>query len=108
MPKSGEKTRAALLDAASRIVQQRGVEHLTLDLTAQEAGVSKGGLLYHFPSKEALIKGMIQSYLPRFTADFNAAAQADAPAAGGYRPGAAAAHAADLRRMGEAAGAGRH
>ncbi|NMB69107.1 MAG: TetR/AcrR family transcriptional regulator [Chloroflexi bacterium] len=83
MPKSGEKTRAALLDAASRIVQQRGVEHLTLDLTAQEAGVSKGGLLYHFPSKEALIKGMIQSYLQRFTADFNAAAQADAPAAAG-------------------------
>lgn len=83
MPKSGEKTRAALLDAASRIVQQRGVEHLTLDLTAQETGVSKGGLLYHFPSKEALIKGMIQSYLPRFTADFNAAAQADAPAAAG-------------------------
>ena len=75
MPKSGEKTRAALLDAASRIVQQRGVEHLTLELTAQEAGVSKGGLLYHFPSKEALIKGMIQSYLERFTADFNAAAQ---------------------------------
>lgn len=82
MPKSGEKTRAALLDAASRIVQQRGVEHLTLELTAQEAGVSKGGLLYHFPSKEALIKGMIQSYLERFTADFNAAAQPDTPAAG--------------------------
>ena len=78
MPKSGEKTRAALLDAASRIVQQRGVEHLTLELTAQEAGISKGGLLYHFPSKEALIKGMIQSYLERFTADFNAAAQPDA------------------------------
>lgn len=75
MPKSGAKTRTALLDAANRIVLERGVEHLTLELTAQEAGVSKGGLLYHFPSKEALIKGMIQYYLDRFTADLTAAAQ---------------------------------
>jgi AcrR family transcriptional regulator len=77
MPKSGDNTHKALLDAANRIVQERGVEHLTLELTAQEAGVSKGGLLYHFPNKEALIKGMIQYYLDRFTADFNTAAQQD-------------------------------
>ena len=83
MPKSGEKTRTALLDAANRIVQERGVEHLTLDLTAQEAGVSKGGLLYHFPSKQALIEGMIQYYLERFTADLNAAAQQEDPAVAG-------------------------
>lgn len=75
MPKSGEKTRKALLDAANKIVQERGVDHLTLELTAQEAGVSKGGLLYHFPNKNALIKAMIQYYLDRFTADFNRTAQ---------------------------------
>lgn len=83
MPKSGETTRQALLDAANRIVQERGVEHLTLELTAQEAGISKGGLLYHFPNKEALIKGMIRYYLDRFTADFNASAQQEAPSAPG-------------------------
>ncbi len=84
MPKSGSTTRKALLDAANRIVQQRGVECLTLELTAQEAGVSKGGLLYHFPSKEDLIKGMIQYYLDRFTEDFNKAAgqSGDSEAAG--------------------------
>ncbi len=75
MPKSGEMTRKALLDAANRIVQKYGVEHLTLELTAEEAGISKGGLLYHFPTKEALIKGMIQYYLDRFTTDFNATAE---------------------------------
>lgn len=79
MPKSGEKTRKALLDAANRIVQERGVEHLTLELTALEAGISKGGLLYHFPNKEALIKGMIQYYLDRFTDDFYASAQQEDP-----------------------------
>jgi AcrR family transcriptional regulator len=74
MPKSGENTRRAILDAANQIVLTRGVEHLTLDATAREAGISKGGLLYHFPSKEALIVGMIQYYLERFNRDFSAAA----------------------------------
>ena len=75
MPKSGERTYRAILIAADRIVQEHGVEHLTLELTAHEAGISKGGLLYHFPNKEALIRGMIQDYLERFTADFNETAQ---------------------------------
>jgi AcrR family transcriptional regulator len=74
MPKSGANTQKAILDAANRIVLTQGVDHLTLEQVAAEAGISKGGLLYHFPSKEALIKGMINHYLERFTQDFNAAA----------------------------------
>lgn len=77
MPKSAQTTRRAILDAANQIVQQHGVEHLTLELTARLAGVSKGGLLYHYPSKEALIKAMIQDYLARFTADFVSAAEVE-------------------------------
>ncbi|HMN58883.1 MAG TPA: TetR/AcrR family transcriptional regulator [Anaerolinea sp.] len=83
MTELGVNTRKTILDAANRVVQKHGVERLTLELTAQEAGLSKGGLLYHFPSKEALIKGMIQDYLDRFTADFNATAQQE----GGQTPG---------------------
>ena len=45
--------------AASQIVQCKGVAKLTLEAVAKEAGVSKGGLLYHFSNKEALIEGMI-------------------------------------------------
>ncbi len=33
---------------------------MTLDAVATRAGVSKGGLLYHFPNKEALLKAMVQ------------------------------------------------
>jgi AcrR family transcriptional regulator len=51
--------RTRILDAAERIVQARGVNGLTLESAAREAGVSKGGLLYHFASKEALIGGML-------------------------------------------------
>jgi len=49
-----------ILLAASIIVKNNGVEKLTLEAVAKEAGVSKGGLLHHFPNKEALIKGMVE------------------------------------------------
>jgi len=51
--------RERLLDAAERVVVESGATHLTLDAVAKSAGVSKGGLLYHFPSKEALLEGML-------------------------------------------------
>ncbi|MCR2379329.1 TetR/AcrR family transcriptional regulator, partial [Salmonella enterica] len=52
-------TRQKILEAASQIVQCKGVAKLTLEAVAKEAGISKGGLLYHFANKEALIEGMI-------------------------------------------------
>lgn len=51
--------RDRLLDAAERVVVESGATHLTLDAVAKSAGVSKGGLLYHFPSKGALLEGML-------------------------------------------------
>ena len=52
-----------LLDAAERLVADRGAAHLTLEAVAAEAGVSKGGLLYHFPSKLALLQGMVKRHI---------------------------------------------
>ena len=49
----------AILDAAETVVSEAGAAHLTLDAVAAKAGVSKGGLLYHFPTKEALIQAML-------------------------------------------------
>jgi AcrR family transcriptional regulator len=60
--------REDILEAASQVVRAQGVAHLTLEGVAQEAGVSKGGLLYHFSNKEALITGMLDLYLERFEA----------------------------------------
>jgi AcrR family transcriptional regulator len=48
------------MDAAERIIVRDGVLHLTLDAVAAEAGMSKGGLLYHFPNKDALIQAMVE------------------------------------------------
>ncbi|MBE3557785.1 MAG: TetR family transcriptional regulator [Ktedonobacteraceae bacterium] len=62
-------TRAQILDAASRVVLDRGVSALTLEAAAQQAGISKGGLLYHFPSKNSLIAGMIERLIAEFDSD---------------------------------------
>ncbi len=51
-----------------RIVLRDGPGRLTLDAVAKESGRSKGGVLYHFPTKDALIEGMITGYLEGFAA----------------------------------------
>lgn len=43
-----------------------GVVHLTIDAVAAESGMSKGGVLYHFPSKDDLILGMISRHIERY------------------------------------------
>ena len=55
--------RENLLQAAEAVVAKAGAAHLTLDAVAAAAKVSKGGLLYHFPSKEALLHAMLERLL---------------------------------------------
>lgn len=52
-------TKIAILEAAGRVVLARGVAGLTLEAVAAESGLSKGGLLYHFATKEALLAAMV-------------------------------------------------
>lgn len=52
-------TREQILDAAEAVVIERGVNEMTLDAVAVKAGLSKGGLLYHFPSKDCMVQGMV-------------------------------------------------
>jgi AcrR family transcriptional regulator len=66
---SAVETRNRLLQATIHIIQTQGVERLTLDAVAKEAAVSKGGLLYHFASKDALVAGVIQCLMDEFDAD---------------------------------------
>jgi AcrR family transcriptional regulator len=55
--------RDRILEAAERVVTDVGPAHLTLELVAQAAGMSKGGLLYHFPSKESLLVALAKRYV---------------------------------------------
>jgi len=56
-------TRKRLLGAAAAVVRRDGAKALTLDAVAAQAGVSKGGLLYHFASKRELLDAMLDGWL---------------------------------------------
>src|SRR5690349_11490099 len=60
------KTRDAVLKAAAQIIVRLGISAFTIDAVAQEAGVTKGGVLHHFPTKEALIDGLIDQVIEDF------------------------------------------
>ncbi len=49
-----------IIDAAEAVVIEAGASHMTLDAVAAKAGVSKGGLLHHFPNKVALLVAMVE------------------------------------------------
>jgi AcrR family transcriptional regulator len=59
------QTKTMILEAANRLLRKAGSEGFTLEAVAAEAGVSKGGLLYHFASKNVLIEGMIAHSIER-------------------------------------------
>lgn len=64
--------RERILTAAESRLLALGPAGLVLDAVAADAGVSKGGLLYHFGSKEALVGGLCDRMLARFEASFEA------------------------------------
>ena len=59
-------SRDNILDAAQRVASREGAGKLTLDKVACECGLSKGGLLYNYPNKEALLKSMLDRLLEQF------------------------------------------
>ncbi|MFD0884645.1 TetR/AcrR family transcriptional regulator, partial [Streptosporangium algeriense] len=66
MPRPSSKDR--LLDAAAEVLLTEGAGSLTLEAVARRAGVSKGGLFYHFPTKQALVAGMVERLVGAFDA----------------------------------------
>lgn len=74
--------RARVLDAAAAVLAEHGAAALTLDAVATRARVSKGGLVYHFPAKEALLTALVERAVAAVD-DALAAATAD-PAPGAF------------------------
>jgi AcrR family transcriptional regulator len=68
------ETRDKLLDAAARLLL-RDPSKLTLDAVAEEAGVSKGGLLYHFSSKSELLDAVVDRWEGSFEEEIEAVAE---------------------------------
>lgn len=58
-----EATRERLIDAAVELVYAESARKLSLEAVAERAGVSKGGLLYHFKSKSELLRAMVERHI---------------------------------------------
>jgi AcrR family transcriptional regulator len=54
---------AIILDAAERLIRRSGTRTLTIDAVAAEAALSKGGVLHHYGSKDALIQALAERKL---------------------------------------------
>src|SRR5689334_22019520 len=61
--KQPDVVRRALLDHGARLCAEGGVRCLTLQAVADSAGVTKGGLLHHFPTKQALVDAIFGELL---------------------------------------------
>ncbi|RWA67227.1 TetR family transcriptional regulator [Mesorhizobium sp.] len=59
-------SRDRILAAAADVAREAGPGSLSLDAVASRAGVSKGGLLYNFPTKAKLMQGLVENYLTAF------------------------------------------
>lgn len=64
-PKVTVDSRTQLVDAALRIILDRGIDAVRLDDIVAEVGVTKGSLYWHFADREALVKEALAEYIRR-------------------------------------------
>ena len=77
--RDADETRRQIIDAAARLVSRRG-SAVSISAIADAAGVSKGGLLYHFASKDELLEAVAAWLFDSFRdAVYDAAAADPAP-----------------------------
>jgi AcrR family transcriptional regulator len=55
--------RRRVLDAAAQVALRDGPGAVTIDSVVAESGMSRGGVLYHFPSKDALLQALVDQDL---------------------------------------------
>jgi AcrR family transcriptional regulator len=72
----------AMLDAAEAVAIDEGISGLTFEKVAKRCGLSKSGLLHHYPTKDLLIAALIQRMVDRYRADCLDAFNAQAPGSG--------------------------
>jgi AcrR family transcriptional regulator len=80
--RTGEARRAAILDAAHRVLVTHGYAQVTVQRVAAAVGISAGNLNYYFPTRAALLRGLITRTLDAYRERTRVLA-AGAPAARG-------------------------
>ena len=76
-----EEVREAILDAADRLLARYGYRKMTVEDIAREAGIGKGSVYLHFPSKEEVVLSRVDRMVERLKERLWAVARSDADAA---------------------------
>ena len=67
MERPRSETAGQILDVAERLVQERGFNGFSYANVAEELGISKAALHYHFPGKAELGEALVERYALRFS-----------------------------------------
>ncbi|MBX3704331.1 MAG: TetR family transcriptional regulator [Steroidobacteraceae bacterium] len=57
-----------ILAAAREIVENRGAGALTFDELVNVSGITRGGITYHYPTKEDLLRGLLEADFEKWDA----------------------------------------
>ena len=68
-----QDSKSEILKSALEVIRRSGAPALTIDAVAEESGFSKGGVLYNFPTKDALITGMVEYLAKQFHGEVESA-----------------------------------
>ena len=75
--KQPEVVRRALLDQAARITLEQGLSKVTFQAVADAVGVTKGGVMHHFTTKNALVMEIFYDAMKKFEVEVGAAMAKD-------------------------------
>ncbi|MGQ2907561.1 MAG: TetR/AcrR family transcriptional regulator [Aliihoeflea sp.] len=65
LPVGRPSSRQRILEAAEALAREQGPGNISLDAVAARAGLSKGGLLYNFPTKAKLLEALVEMHIER-------------------------------------------
>lgn len=82
--KQPENVKRRILDAAAAMAVNHGLAAITLDGVAKAAGVSKGGLLHHYATRQALVESLFADILARLEAVVTALIEGDSDRRGRF------------------------
>ena len=79
-PDVSEERKDQILEAATRVFTQRGVDDARMDDIVAESGLSKGAIYWYFDSKDAIIIAILDQMFTRELAHGRELLEADLPA----------------------------
>ncbi|MFM7532411.1 MAG: TetR/AcrR family transcriptional regulator [Rubrivivax sp.] len=60
------------IDAATEVLVDHGIDHVRVDVIAQQLGVTRGSFYWHFRDREALLRGVLQQWRETATENLTA------------------------------------